>query len=376
MAKRRGNDEGSVYQDKDGVWWAQLPPDHQGRRPKRRAKTRKEAFEKLRQMQKERSQGVDLTTKQPTVEVFAATWLEQVVKRSGKATTYSSYAFVLRQYVLPSIGTTRLDRLTTPQVQQMVNDLIDENYAARTIRNGYLRLRAMLDVAVLYKLIPYNVAIGVKLPKIDKDTQRAMALTEVHTLLTEFVGHRNEALYYCYFGLGLRRGEGLGLLWRDLDWENGTIKITQQIQTVENKTVANTPKNDKTRTLPVPEYLLTMLREHWRNQQEERRLLGVNWKEHGLIFASEVGTPIGPRNLNRQFGDARERSGLPEDIHVHTARHTCATMLGELDTEERVIGAILGHTPGNVTAYYAKVTMPMMRSALEALAQQINRKAA
>ncbi len=54
MAKRRGNNEGTVFQDKDGVWWAQLPPDEKGQRPKRRAKTQREAQQKLRQMQRER----------------------------------------------------------------------------------------------------------------------------------------------------------------------------------------------------------------------------------------------------------------------------------------------------------------------------------
>lgn len=48
MTRRRSNNEGTVFQDKDGVWWAQLPPDERGKRPKRRAKTQREAQEKLR----------------------------------------------------------------------------------------------------------------------------------------------------------------------------------------------------------------------------------------------------------------------------------------------------------------------------------------
>ena len=50
MARRRGNDEGTVFQDKDGVWWCKLPSDEQGKRPKRRAASYKEALEKLRQL--------------------------------------------------------------------------------------------------------------------------------------------------------------------------------------------------------------------------------------------------------------------------------------------------------------------------------------
>lgn len=110
MSRRRGNHEGTIFQDKDGVWWAQLPPDEQGRRPKRRAKTQREARDKLRELERERAQGVNLTGKQPTVEQFATTWLEAVVRGSVKASTHDSYRYIITRYVIPAIGGLRLDK--------------------------------------------------------------------------------------------------------------------------------------------------------------------------------------------------------------------------------------------------------------------------
>jgi integrase len=394
MARRRGNNEGTVFQDKDGVWWAQLPPDEQGQRPKRRARTQREAQQKLREMQREREQGLNLTAKQPTVEEFAQTWLEEVVKRTCKASTHTNYTNVMRYYVLPHIGQLRLDKLTTQRVQRLFNDLADAGYSPDTVHNAYLRLRGMLTVAVEYRLVAHNVAIAIRLPKTRKSGQRALAVDEVRTFLRAVAGQRLELLYHVLVKLGVRRGEGLGLCWRDLDWEVGTIEITQQVQAPDGKTSITKPKTEGSeRTLPLPPRLLERLREHRAVQREERAVLGDAWQEHGLIFPSEVGTPLSPRNVLRHFALAKVRAGLvpgdndsaeadkagtvSEDEHeedrgngrlrLHDLRHTCATLLGELGVEERVIGAILGHVPATVTARYAHVSLAAMREALELL---------
>ncbi len=103
------------------------------------------------------------------------------------------------------------------------------------------------------------------------------------------------------------------------------------------------------RILPVAPSLLTLLRQHWRNQQEERLLLGVEWKEHGLIFASEVGTPKSPRNLEREWYRFREASGLPNTINFHLLRHSVASWLDEVGATEAVVAAVLGHATQSVT---------------------------
>jgi Phage integrase family len=54
------------------------------------------------------------------------------------------------------------------------------------------------------------------------------------------------------------------------------------------------------------------------------KLAGL-WQEHGLVFPSQVGTPIGGRNLNRSFKRHLERAGLPRSFRFHDLRHTSAT---------------------------------------------------
>ena len=367
MAKRRGNNEGTVFQDKDGVWWAQLPPDEQGRRPKRRAKTQREAQEKLRQMERDREQGLNLTAKQPTVAQFAETWLEQVKRRTVKASTHESYHYVLDHYVLPHIGAVRLDKLTTPRVQKLINDLDDGGYQPETIWNAYRRLRSMLDVAVQYRLVPYNVAAHVVLPKIKVGEQRALSAEDARALLAAFAQHRLGLLFTTILCLGLRRGEGLGLAWKDLNWEAHTIAVTQQVRLVGGKNELTTPKTERSaRTLPLPPHLYERLQAHEEQQQIEKAWRGDAWQEHGLLFPSEIGTPLSPRNVVRAFTDTQKEAKL-DPVTLHDLRHTCATLLGDREASDRVIGAILGHAPDNVTQRYARATLAAMREALDGL---------
>ncbi|MBC8077372.1 MAG: tyrosine-type recombinase/integrase, partial [Chloroflexales bacterium] len=103
-------------------------------------------------------------------------------------------------------------------------------------------------------------------------------------------------------------------------------------------------------------------------------------QEHGLIFPSEIGTPLTPRNVVRAFTNTQKEAmralnktqeeGEEEKfdtVTIHELRHTCATLLGEREVSDRVIGAILGHAPDNVTQRYARATLAAMREALDGL---------
>ena len=98
-------------------------------------------------------------------------------------------------------------------------------------------------------------------------------------------------------------------------------------------------------------------------------LMGAGWNDRDLVFPTETGTPLGPSNLLRHYRLLLTCAGLAH-VRLHDLRHTCATLLGER-VSDRVIAAILGHTPGTVTARYAKVTLAQMRAALEELYREL-----
>jgi integrase len=177
----------------------------------------------------------------------------------------------------------------------------------------------------------------------------------------------------------------LGLRWADLDWDRAEITISQQVQGISE--VEQTPDGPVThyknvispspktkagrRTIPVPPGLIERLRAHWRQQQEERRYLGVKWHEHGLIFASEVGTPVMPRNFESTWYRLRERAGIGADRNFHIFRHTCATLMGAAGVLEEVRAAILGHSKRTMTQYYTHAVDDAKRGAVEVVERRL-----
>jgi len=98
----------------------------------------------------------------------------------------------------------------------------------------------------------------------------------------------------------------------------------------------------------LPRLSVRHLQEHKKRQDAERQALGEAWREHGLVFASSIGTPIEPRNVNRRWDELRRKAGL-DWLRLHDLRHGCATLLLAKGVPDRVIMEVLGHAEIGVT---------------------------
>ncbi len=163
--KGRANGEGSIYEypKGSGIWFAQIMLEN-GRSKRRQVSSQREAREKLRQLQAEYAQGINLAIQQPTLLEWCAIWLETFATNL-KPNIKEDYAFVIKRYVEPaSIAKRRLDKLTPAEVQAWVNDLA-KKIAPQTVRNAHARLRKALEVAVRNNYMQRNVASGIKLAR-------------------------------------------------------------------------------------------------------------------------------------------------------------------------------------------------------------------
>jgi integrase len=151
---------------------------------------------------------------------------------------------------------------------------------------------------------------------------------------------------------GLRRGELLGLRWTDLELDGvATLRVGRQLQRMRDgsglKFVA--PKGGKGRTLRLPASTVEALKVHRARQAEEKLKAGPLYRDGGLVFASEIGTPLEPSNIDRRsFKPLLTRAGLP-DIRFHDLRHTCATMLLSEGVNPKFVQELLGHADIKLT---------------------------
>ena len=376
MSKRRGKGEGGIYQrESDGRWCANIDLGFVGGKRRRKViygETRKDVADKLKALHSEQAAGKTIVTERQTVGQYLDRWLETSIQPHRRPKTAASYEQIVRLYLKPHLGRIQLAKLTPDQVQTMLNTLLVSGaedstpLSARTVQYVRAVLRQALNQAQRWGLVMRNVAMLVEVPRVEKHAATVLSPEEGQRLFVTVAGHRLEALYQVALLLGLREGEVLGLRWIDVDFTAHTLRVEQTVQRVSGQIVLAQPKTSSSkRTLPLPNKVERALARHAERQAEER--MRDDWEDYGLVFPSERGTPMEPRNLVRHFKSLLERADLP-DIRFHDLRHSCATMLIAQGTHPRTVMEILGHSQISVTMNtYGHVMPETQRAAAEAL---------
>ena len=173
-------------------------------------------------------------------------------------------------------------------------------------------------------------------------------------------------------GVGLRRGEVLGLRWDDVDLDRREPTVAFQLQRVRRQLLHRETKTESSEaTLPLPELCVGGLRAHRVEQDARRSIAGNDWHRSGLVFTTRHGTPVEP-SFHRDFKGRCRKAGV-RGISVHTARRTCASLLVALDVHPRVAMQILRHSQIAITMnVYNEAPSKATRTALKRLAKQLH----
>jgi len=159
------------------------------------------------------------------------------------------------------------------------------------------------------------------------------------------------------------------------------LRESQGVQRVAGRLVLDELKSERShRTLPLPRIAGDALREHLTRQLRQRQSAASHWAANGLVFCTEYGTPVDPRNLNRSFRSlpirARVRVDVAEHdagrktftptIRLHDLRHSCASFLLASGASPRVVMEILGHSGIAITMNtYAHVLPTLLGGAVD-----------
>ncbi len=156
--------------------------------------------------------------------------------------------------------------------------------------------------------------------------------------------HRLYPLYLMALTTGMRRGEMLGLRWKDVSFGKKKITIRQNLVATSKGIKINTPKTDDSeRTIDVSPHLISSLKQHKAQQADEFNALCIK-PDHGLVFTSEAGGPIAPRNLYRNFQlQLSKLAGQVKTIEFRNLRDTHATLLLESGVHVKAVAERLGH---------------------------------
>jgi len=359
-SRRRGNNEGTIYQRANGRWAAALSGPG-GTRTFIYGKTKDEVQGKLAEEMHARSLGTAAASRTMSVGAFLDQWLEGTAKPSVRPSTYHGYEVQVRVHIKPSLGRTPLDRLEPTHVQALINAKLKEGLSPKTVHYMYSTLRNALNQAVRWEYVTRNVAAVVGGPRMERYEIQPFTREEAHKFLAAVKGNRLEALYTVALTMGLRQGEALGLRWRDVDLDMGSIRVNKQLQRIDRKYQLTELKTSRSRrTLVVPAAILGSLRQHKDVQDAERRTAGQAWRDTDLVFARRWGYPLSSSVVTHRFQELLERIGLPKR-RFHDLRHSCATLLLAQGVSPRVVMEILGHSQISLTMNTYTHVLPELR---------------
>ena len=322
MASFRGNGEGSIYQRaSDGRWLGAISVgrDDRGRLLRKvvSAKTRGEVVRKLRKLQRDLDDGLPAPDTKMTVAQLLTQWHDDVLRHQVAPSAVVSYWTVARHHIIPSLGSKRVVNLTSADIDRLLSAKLDSGLSVSTVRRIRSVLGQAIDQGIRWGSVNRNVARLSRAPKEQRREGRTLTYEQARRLLKELEGHRHEALYSLMLSTGLRRGEALGLQWRDFDEEARIISVRRQLKREGGSLItADTKTARSRRSVNLPRGLVHLLGEHRKRQEDDRVVMDELWTDTGFIFTTNFGTPIDPRNLNREFATICQRAGL-EHWHPH-----------------------------------------------------------
>ena len=273
-------------------------------------------------------------------------WIERI-KWGIRSNTLTAYKGYLSNHIHgSSIGGRAVGAVGATEMQKWMRHMKDEKgLSVKTVRLVFCMMKTGFQYAVESKRIKANPCDGVRSLKQVKREVEVFSRTEQKKLeaaVLENTDGRTFGITLCLY-TGLRIGELCALKWSDIDWERQRLTVKQSLgrvykhdgSEVKTEIREDEPKTDNAvRTIPLPKFLLAMLRTRRKSSRSE------------YVISMKNGRFVQPRTMQNIFYRLLERTKL-KHMNFHILRHTFATRALELSVNMNTLSEILGH--GNVS---------------------------
>ncbi|KXT85592.1 integrase/recombinase [Streptococcus satellite phage Javan354] len=297
----------------------------------------------------------------PTITTYrelVALWWESY-KNTIKPNSQQSMEGIVRLHILPVFGDYKLDRLTTPIIQQQVNKWADKaNKGEKGAYANYSFLnninRRILQYGVTMQVIRHNPARDVIIPRKQQNKEHKVKFFS-NQELKQFLDYLEDldqssyenffdyVLYKTLLASGCRIGEALALEWSDIDLKKGTISISKTLNRYQE---TNTPKSKAgLREIDIDKATVSLLKQYKKRQQVQSWQLG---RSEGIVFTPFTTKYAYACLLRKRLQSHFKAAGVP-DISFHGFRHTHATIMLYAGIEAKDLQYRLGHSNISMT---------------------------
>jgi len=371
MARRRGNNEGTIYPRPNGTYRAQISLD--GHRLSYNGQTRKACQDWLHKTRGRIDDGMTYEGAKTSLEDFFGDWLT-MKSTTVRHHTERQYRQITRDYILPQLGSKELLQLRPDHIQLLYNQHIEAGVSPRTVELVHSVLRGALNHAVRLGLLSRNPTYAVVPPKPTPKEMKTLDENQIQTFLIVAQSEQPEflPLYQLALTTGMRLGELLGLSWNDLDWDRQTLSVKRQLTRIRDEGLVLTPPKTKAalRTIKLGASTWSILKSHHKSQYMAQSCRDPDWQEKDLVFTQTNGKPYGPRQVQKAYKRILNAAGLP-NMRFHDLRHTAATHMIAKGVDMSTVKRRLGHTKVSTTFDNYVHAVPGMQEKAAAVIDEI-----
>lgn len=274
-----------------------------------------------------------------TLDTWFDIWLNTHKKRTIKESTQVRYDDFYRRYIKKQIGKQRVADFNPIILERLLQNMADDDYSTKTIRDVYNILNAMFKYAVHNRILTFNPCAGVEVPKTKTKQIRVLTVKEQREVLEHAKERIHENLIQVALGTGMRGGELLALTRSDFDFEKQTVRINKTYHRMKKQDIITSPKTAKSnRIVVMPEFLCEEMQDYFQ--------MYYSLAPDQRIF------PFSKSYLKHEMERGCKATGIPV-IRIHDLRHSHVSLLIHMGFTALAIGNRVGHEAEKITYRYA-----------------------
>jgi integrase len=329
--------------------------------------TKKEAEAELNRRLSQVEEGTAVLRNAATVADYARHWLVDIAPSMAAPKTLERYADIVERHIVAQIGATALQKLDGPRIDAFYAHLrtagrLDGKggLAPQTVQHIHRLLSQILASAVKARKLRSSPIEAVQTtPRVRRGEIQVLTDAQLAALLAHMADRPLRVPVMLAVATGMRRGEILGLRWRDVDLDRAELSVAQVVEQTAKGVTFKEPKTERSRrAIALPSRIVEELRSHKKASAELRLKLGQGRDALDLVFPSTLeGGARNPDLFSKEFAREAARAGAPQ-VTFHGLRHTHITHLLRSGVPVHVVSARAGHANAAVTLNIYAHVMP------------------
>jgi integrase len=312
--------------------------------------TKRAAQLELTQLLSAHAKGEYIDPSRVTTSEFLDRWERDWASINVSPKTFERYSELLRKHVRPHIGILPIQKVRPTDLNELYAKLLRSGLAARTVGHVHRVVHRALVHALQWSVVHRNVSDLVSPPRVASTEIELLTPAQVQIVLHTLEGRTIYPILVMALATGMRRGELLALRWKDVNLDGGSVQVEQSLEQTKSGLRFKSPKTKHgRRSITLPPSAVTVLRDHWKAQQERRLTLGMGKAlDNSLVFATWEGKPRSPSSVTKEWSLAIAATKLPR-VTLHSLRHTHASHLIASGMDVLTISRRLGHGSPTIT---------------------------